>query len=354
MNKNNNTNGKYFYQCQGMSSIELDYYSQFEHNRPNNTVSETEYYGTGKILRNSCLYPSSWPIRLRIIHGPSQWDYLQDYFIEAKEPFSGLYSKRLKRDFDNRTSRKSFIIKSPFWVYYKNHESEINIKKKGTIFFLSHSTHWDTKVTEHDLVIEYLQNLPEYMQPVAICIYYLDVQNGVQFPYMEKNIPVFTVGTFNNNYFIHNFFEIIKNYKYCLSNSFGSQIFYCTMIGIPSMLINELAPSFHSLTNINDIKALERGEKFLQLTKVKELFSSTDLKITPEQLSIIEEELGIKDGVSMFTLSVLLYYSFFLWKITNLPSGLRRYTSKKIKTLLNITIKNHNMSRLILLIRKTR
>lgn len=316
------TLGKYKYTRNGMSKEELENYSQLRHTFPFNTVMESEWYGTGTVLRKYLYYPKILPIRIRITHGPSVWDQVTDHFIEAKEYYSALYSRRLTLNFEERTSRKCFQFQSPFWIYYKKNRNKFKSSKSGTIFFLSHSTFWTEVETSHQSVIGYLNNLPKSMLPISICMHFVDIQKKRHIPFLDAGFRIYTAGNWENKWFIHNFFEIVSNYKYAVSNTFGSQFLYCTMIGVKSIIYQKITTSVVHQEDTNEIAAYDKGYSFLRQNEVVSAFLDKSDTITSLQQSIVEEELGIKEGLSMFNMSFVLYKAYIQWKVFRVLSYL--------------------------------
>jgi hypothetical protein len=147
---------------------------------------------------------------MRNFHGPSQWDYITDHLFHTKEKYTGFYSKRLKDDFENKTGRKAYVIKAPFWVYAKKNKIVKSDKAKGTLYFHSHSTFWSDIQTDTPAIIAYLKQLPTSMQPISVCLFFVDIQKGRHKSFQEAGFPVFTAGSWYNDWFAHNFFEIAK------------------------------------------------------------------------------------------------------------------------------------------------
>lgn len=335
-----NFSSRYKFSSNGMSESELEFFSTFEHKLLPDTVSESEYYGAGEIIRKYCFYPEFFPIRSRNFHGPDQWDKISEYFVNAKEKYFGLYSKRLLCDFRSRTRNKvSFVIQSPAWIYYKNNKEKFNNLKSGSIFFLSHSTFWTHLQTDSDKVIQFINSFPPEMQPVSICMHFVDIQKNYHLPFLEKNIPVYTAGHWRNKYFIHNFFEIVKHFKFAFGNKFGSQFLYCTMIGIKSILYDDIETKKIEEQDPNNLNAIEQGYTFNQLKKVTAVFSDKTNVITLEQKQLVEEELGIKDGISILHLSFLLYISYFHWFFTSFFKTAKRFAFNNGKKAKNAAIK---------------
>ncbi len=326
--------GKCRYSPEGMSDEELEFLSTFVHTYHPETVTETERYGCGQILRKYCWYPKKWPLRMRNFHGPSQWDHVTQHLLEAREKFIGLYSKRLKNDFDEKTGRKSYVIQAPFWVYAKNKKIKSD-NAKGTLFFPSHSTFWCDIESDTKDIISFLKKLPSEMQPISVCLFFVDIQKGRHKIYKEAGFAVYTAGSWDNQWFAHNFFEIAKYFKYSLSNSLGSQLFYCTAIGVESFII-DFKPTV--LTN-TDTNILSSAIPIAEHKQVKKAYAMFDFKVQKDsatRLEFAKQELGVYDGISLFRQSYMMYVSQVSAIVSKSKKRVKEMIKKIIKKILRI------------------
>ncbi len=324
-------NPKYTFKSDGMSESELLYFSKFENSFVKNTIEESELYGNGEIIRQYCFYPKSFPIAMRNFHGISQWDFVTDHILRSPEKYIGLYSKRLVNDYELRTGKKAYHLQAPFAVYVKKNKIRKLPQAKGTIFFHAHSTYWTDKSSDTETIIAYLKNLPSTMQPVSISMFFVDIQKGRHKPYIEAGFPIYTSGSWKSKAFVHNFFEIIRNFEYCLSNEIGSHVFYCTVIGLKTTILN-IKPTILSNTDYNSIASGRTINDHKQVQRVKSVFGEIKDHVTPEQRKIVEEELGITEGISLFRQSLIMYKAwgdFFLTRsVQKLKSIIKRLIGK--------------------------
>lgn len=317
-------NRRYTFNHNGMSEDELIFHSYCETKYANHTVIETERYGLGKYLRKYGFYPSFLPILLHADHGPNQWDFVTPHMLNSSASFFGFYSKRLVIDWLEQTKKKALLLKSPFVFYKESNDIKQLPNSQGSIFFHAHSTYWTDKETNFDLIFKQFDKLPKNFHPISICLHFVDVQKGRHKVYLDRGYAVYTAGSWKHPYFIENFYEIVKNFKYSLSNSVGSNLFYCINLGLPFSIL-EGEPTIIANTDPNTIKS---GKSFIEHKQIQKnyiLFKGLNNSITQEQLEFVNHELGLKEYASRFKVSLVLYSAL-----------LKHYSSRIIQKLNNV------------------
>src|SRR5690606_30486822 len=78
-------------------------------------------------------------------------------------------------------------------------------------------------------------------KPVTICLHFVDVLKGKHRLFEEAGFRCVTAGHMFNKDFISNFYKIVTNFKYSLSNDIGSHTFYSIELVIPFSLMGDPA-----------------------------------------------------------------------------------------------------------------
>lgn len=303
--------GKYDFNESGMSLTDLSFYANFESKFPLKSIGETECYSHGKWIRKYGYFPSNWPVRVHVMHGPSQWDQVMPHLLDSHADAFGFFSERLLNDWLLKSRKAGLVLKSPFIVCRELNSISLSDKRSGSLFFHAHSTFWTEKRSDYSRIFEEFEKLPEEFRPISICMHFVDIQKNNHLPYIENGYKVYTAGNWKNEFFIENFYEIVRNFKFAFSNSFGSQAFFCTELGIPFSIIN-VPPVVVTNSDPNIIvRTTTQKEDPEQLKKVKKAYSGIHTAITAEQLSITKAELGIEKGVSRIQLARYLYRTYF-------------------------------------------
>ncbi|WPU65839.1 hypothetical protein [Peredibacter starrii] len=290
-----------------------------------------EYYGMGRIIREMGYYPRKWALCISTDHGPSQDDEALRFELTHKYPVILFHSMRRTIAWRSASARLAFCSGSPFAFYRRKNQIRISKNAIGTLAFHTHSTDQISVKQQIFEYIEELNSLPEIYQPVEICMYYKDVEKGLHLEYLSKGFVVHTAGHIQDINFVENFYNILKNFRYTTSNSFGSHAFYSVEMGLPFFIYGK-KPIRH---NCGDSTRPQGDYDLTKISKqyasVTDLFSNVRDSISHEQAQVTIAELGLEDSLNRSQLAVVLYYSLIAFYFKNLLSGLK----KKIKILIN-------------------
>ncbi len=143
---------------------------------------------------------------------------------------------------------------------YKNH-----LMINGSIFFHAHSTFWTDKVTDYARIFQQFQHLPKEFHPISICMFFVDIQKERHKIYIENGFSVYTMEIEAS--ILQKIYEIVKNYKYALSNSVGSNIFYCINLGICFSIIDG-EPTLGSNIDLNIFQSGKEISDHIQVQKI--------------------------------------------------------------------------------------
>ena len=169
----------------------------------------------------------------------------------------------------------------------------------------------NTELQSHHKV---LSRLPEKYHPVKICLHYYDMVKGIDKEFQSLGYNVVSAGEPWNPEFIERFYSILKEAKYALSNTMGSQAYYATDLGVPYGIVGK-EPSYNNLNDDNIIKG--EYNKFQSLgsyISAKKLFIGLPNElITKEQKQFAREGLGVDYGVGRVKMCLILYKSLLQW-----------------------------------------
>jgi hypothetical protein len=210
------------------------------------THNVNAFYGQSYILRKyagyskpiKAVYEHSLPFH-DIIWEIDQASVLKVAFVSSAHRY-GVYKKqKAKPIVFNIGSILNYAIAMEDPVFAKNNFKSSD-KREGSIYFPSHSTHHIKSNVNTDEVISKILKLPNVYQPVCVCLYWKDIQNGEHHKYIEKGIKVVSAGHIYDNLFYFRLYDILKNFKYTLGSSFGSFIFHAARSGSLVVIPEEL------------------------------------------------------------------------------------------------------------------
>ena len=195
-------------------------------------------------------------------------------------------------------------------------------ERKGTIFFLSHSSHYVIANADIEAIIQKLELLDERFKPVTICIYWKDYEMGYHIPFEKRGYKIVSAGHMYDKHFLFRLYHLCSVHQYAASNSIGSNLFYSTAAGCSFFYLNAGEVKHDFLLNTDKGFAAEN-----YINEVKKLFSEPKGAITPVQKECIDNYLGRKhlltpDELRSILQSAESYYYSRDWKVKRSYLGL--------------------------------
>lgn len=276
------------------------------------TVENIEMYGFGKEVREYAYLPKWFPVKIKSQHGIVLWNRPSLHELNSALPAMLVHSRRMKVEWQRISRKPCFIFKSPFYTYRMRRKLSVSPSATGSVFFLGHST-WLTEVDgKLDSLISYLKNdLPEIFRPCTVMLHFIDIQKGIHREFLRQGFKVATAGHYYNEQFIENFYNIIREHRFALSNDIGSYTFYSIDFGLPFSLVGERPTVHFSTDELHEIELL--GKDLSHKTAIEKLFAGgLNEAITREQLEIVNSEIGVSDGLGRFAMTVLLVSTSFI------------------------------------------
>lgn len=277
---------------------------------------QVEMYGFGKELRKYCFLPSKFPLRIKSQHGIVLWNKPSLHELNSELPFMLVFSKRHQLAWKKLSKKPCFIIPHPFYLYRKRKKIQPRGDRSGSVFFLSHSTF--SKETDMDFVqiIDQLKNLPEEFKPITVCLHFVDILKDKHLLFEKAGFECVTAGHMFNRDFISNFYDILIQFKYSLSNDVGSHTFYSIELGIPFSLLGESAQV--TITKSEELENLLLNKNLAYQDQMEGLIGRETLNygISPELKEVVIREMGIGEGMGSFRLSFILMISSIMYFTT--------------------------------------
>ncbi|KLE14644.1 hypothetical protein [Clostridium sp. C8] len=249
-----------------------------------------------KILPNSFHYEHGWYSSENAII--TDIDIYQSLMFVMSERRKKIYEEELRK---LNIEREVIVTGSPFFMYRKIKKIEKSKYANGSVVFPCHST----KEIEVDYNIENfcesLDRLPNEFKPCVICLHWCDYNNkNVLEKYKSLGYKVVTAGFPNrsNNFkFVKNYYDILSNAKYTLSNEIGTYTFYSVEMGIPFSLINKGEVTHHNkgdlnLSNWNIFDKFKASEISLIMEEAERIFYGINYEVSSEQRQFVELEMG--------------------------------------------------------------
>jgi len=255
------------------------------------------FYGIDQILKTYADLPLDYALKGIVPHGI----YLSEDFVWLEEIFSPLpaifystdhaqanYKNHLKK---HHLHKQLYPFSSPFLYLIDLYKEIPKPDRKGTLFFLSHSTHRITAEADIDAIISQLKGLDEIYQPVTICLYWRDYQLGRHKPFQDHGFQVVSAGHMYDPLFMPRLYHLLSIHQYAAGNEVGSHLFYATKTGCPYFLIDV----GETVRTADDPKVLAwslASVREQRIQTIHSLFCKPSPTITPEQQELVDYYMG--------------------------------------------------------------
>lgn len=274
-------------------------------------------YGLSRWLKDYGYYPKSFPLFVYMDHGMSLYDRIHPHEINNDAPLIFKFSPRLVEAYKRQSKKPVYSVLNPTIHYRESQGVTQSANAAGTLFFAAHSTHDLDDHTNWMGVIDKIKTLPQAFHPVDVCLHSVDVAKGTGRYFEENGFRIYCAGDQFSDDFVKGFYDILKNYKYAVSNLIGSYAFYAVEMGIPFSYYGD-EPVFINKSDTN----FAVGETLSYLgqeayQKAKALFTGLHTSITKEQEHFVNFELGKYSTVSRKMASFLLYKAYLSYSFKN-------------------------------------
>jgi hypothetical protein len=274
----------------------------------------TELYSFGKCYRDWLGFPKGLPIPFYGDHGVDLSGILHNHEKNNKSRIHLTWSKSKFKNIDNFQHKKLFYITNPWVLYRRKRQIELKKNRKGTVVFFAHSNVGiELESSNFDLYFKDLDNLDKSFSPLIICLHMHDINKGLHKKIRKYGYPIITVGNSFNSCFVDRFYDIISNFKQATSNKIGSQLFYCTEMGLPYFLYGEPPILMNNTDNnipLGKVNSYTQNH-FLLTEKITKLYSNYYPYITTEQQNLTQEILGLDSTIRRSTIQKYFIIELF-------------------------------------------
>lgn len=300
----------------GMTDAELELACEAQFTGVSRWVHWTsEIYSFGKCLRFWTKYPDVLPLFVYSDHGVGLHSHQFSHELENQAKVHFTWHPVKAQRYKDFAGKKVLQIIHP-WIPYRRLQGITRSERpQGTLVFFTHSTtavKWEGHDTEE--YFEQLRGLPDRFQPVVLCLHMHDIKAGLHKELRRHGFPLVTAGNTLSTDFVDHFYDLVKDYSYATSQTWGSQVAYCVELGIPYFFMGERP----ELLNISD-KNLPEGvaprywDEYHEecAKKAEELFKLPVDVVTDEQRAFVESILGLDSRQTRWQVSWILWREFF-------------------------------------------
>ncbi|MEC9092969.1 MAG: hypothetical protein VX438_09710 [Planctomycetota bacterium] len=192
-----------------------------------------DFYGQASVLKRYTGLPSDYSLKAVIEHGITLADQMWDHDRDSSLPWI-FSSSQWRADIHRKLSKKKSIPVGFGYLYARDLVESMAgpIKKReGTIAFPCHSTHTIRANFDHEDYANRLSELPAFMHPVSVCLYWKNYLLGEHLPYRKKGFQVVSAGHMFDQDFMLRFCDLCRHHQFSTSNETGSHLFLSTSSG---------------------------------------------------------------------------------------------------------------------------
>ncbi len=287
-------------------------------------------YGYSKWIRRYGYYPPFLPLCIYTDHGPgdsSRSPYKHE--LESDAPVQFYHSRGAIERWVTVSAKPCYQLFSPFVFARRSLRIERSPTACGSVFFPSHNTESITDLNDSHLYADEISRLPERFHPVTICLHITDMRLGIDKVYKAHGYRVVTAGDSLHQDFTERFYNIIKNFRYSLSNEFGAYGLYATELGIPFGLFGTKPQYFNAGDEnfkIGKYECYKEKDYYINALHLFDRLPGDN--ISEGQKKFAEEFLGMNGGVSRPRMAAILYKSLAFWLLERLHIIKIKYHAK--------------------------
>lgn len=172
--------------------------------------------------------------------------YVGDFIYSDEILYTGLitFSKERSQIINIKSKKKIGYEIGPYIYYaksYYNDKEILELKEKlgkTLLVFPSHSLEC-VDICQSNFLLEKIEELKNEYETIMICMYYADIQKGLNKLYENRGYKIVTAGHRYDIYFLSRLKSIIMLADYTISNIFGTHTIYSTFLNKPHTIFTE-------------------------------------------------------------------------------------------------------------------
>lgn len=254
------------------------------------------FYGTDKIIKRYVGLPDDYKLRGVLPHGVSlSKEYIWKAEQDAQLPAIFFYPGYRKSIYKSETNKLSIPIASPFLYLKSLLDNKEPVKRQGTIFFPSHSSHRVTVLANYKALAEKLDSLEKPYHPITVCMYWKDYLLGHHTEFEKKGFNIVSCGHIFDPDFLYRFYYLTRTHEFASSNNIGSHLFYSMSLGCTFFLLEGLRSQHDFIGNSRETDTIDANPISVELYN---LFCGEITKNTDKQLSLVDAYMGENNFLS--------------------------------------------------------
>jgi hypothetical protein len=245
------------------------------------------------VLKLYAALPLGRPLKVALTHGIQlHQDFVWEAEVDAPVPAMLVYPEHLVVPYRAKTRKATFRAAAPYLYAVRLLEPQPRPARQGTLYFLSHSSHWVTARSDFDGIRRQLAQLPSDFHPVTVCIYWRDHELGHHKAFAERGFKIVSAGHIYDRAFLFRLHHLLSMHKYACSNDLGSHLFYSIKSGASYFHLEGLR---HATTDRDESGKEPLQDLHLPIAlreRVERMFSSPAPQISDERMQFVDAYTG--------------------------------------------------------------
>ncbi len=287
----------------------IRYDFQFNQDRPDQLMrvpkppdieirTDNEFYGQAAVLKEYAGLPRTYPLRLVLDHGLI-FDGRPGPRAKVTDVKTVLVPSRLRARI-LRTATENRVVPIGFGFLYAKALQEArglmpleDSRRAGTLVYPYKTRSRYVVGFDHRAFARQLLNLPDELQPVVVCLYYLDYLNGANQAYEAEGVPVVSAGQRHDPDFLPRQYDLCRHFRYAASNFLGTNMFIAVESGCRFFFLDGPELDVRKKNPEDTTQNVEEGPVFdATYARARQLFPKPVEAITPEQRKFIVSYFG--------------------------------------------------------------
>lgn len=253
------------------------------------------YYGAASVLKEYAGIPQTTPLNIIVPHGPSRsgtWVWSSERKNKLKRVFC--YPPHRKKAYQ-MVGKKTILSAAPFAYAAEMLKKEPKPKRRGTLFFLSHSTRHVTTILDFQKLSDMLVDWDEKYRPVTLCIYWRDYNLGRHclFRDRERGLQVISAGHMRDPNFLYRLYHLCSMHKYASGNAIASYIFYSIKAGCSYFYTKMDFVFTGDPEKLRRSGVVPKDKGYIRrVAEIQAMFTHPHKRMSVEQLALVDYYLG--------------------------------------------------------------
>ncbi|HMP80454.1 MAG TPA: hypothetical protein PKD54_13450, partial [Pirellulaceae bacterium] len=253
-----------------------------------------DFYGQASVIKRYVGLPNDYQLKAVVEHGvmymPTMWEYDRLACLASNLAYS-----RYRATLQRRSSGKPSLAIGSGFHYAKQlvDREHAPVERRGTIAFPCHSSHTILYTFDYDDYARRLQQLPDWMQPVYVCVYWKDVLRGHHLPYVQAGLPVVSAGHMYDSDFMLRSYDICRRFQFAVGNDIGSYLFNAIISGCKFSYVH--SGDIEIQIPENELQNVPHGRSDFQAIQAEcaRLFAELTPELTPQQIAFVNRFVGL-------------------------------------------------------------